>query len=58
MNNMPTYEELLEINYTLGKKIHELKTKIQEMNYEIDELLTASTMYRELYWELYFKDQK
>lgn len=58
MNSMPSYEELLEINYALGEKIHELETKIQEMNYEIEELLTVSTLYRELYWELYFKDQK
>lgn len=55
MNSMPSYEELLKINHALGEKIQELETKIQEMNYEF---LTASTMYRELYWELYFKDHK
>ena len=55
MNSMPSYEELLKINHALGEKIQELETKIQEMNYEF---LTASTMYRELYWELYFNDHK
>ena len=58
MNSMPSYKELLKINHALGEKIQELETKIQKMNYEIDEFLTASTMYRELYWELYFKDHK
>lgn len=58
MNSMPSYEELLEINHSLGEKIQELESRIQEMNYEIDEFLAASTMYRELYWNLYFKEQK
>jgi len=58
MNNMPTYDELLSINHCLGEKNHELESKIQEMNLEIDEFLTASTMYRELYLELYFKTKQ
>ncbi len=58
MNSMPSYEELLMINHSLGEKIQELEDKIQRMNYEIDDLFEASTLYRELYWELYFKDQK
>ena len=55
MNNMPTYDKLLQINLSLGEKIHELESKIHEMNLEIDIFLAASTMYRELYLELYFK---
>ena len=58
MNNMPTYDELLMINHSLGERINELESRIQEMNLEIDEFLAASTMYRELYWELYFKTKK
>lgn len=58
MNNMPSYQELLEINHALEEKILKLESKIQEMNYEIDEFLAASTMYRELYWNLYFKHIK
>lgn len=58
MNNMPTYDELLMINLSLGERINELESKIQEMNLELDEFLAASTMYRELYWELYCKTKQ
>ena len=58
MNNIPSYQELLELNHALEEKILKLESKIHEMDYEIDEFLSASTMYRELYWDLYFKHRK
>ncbi len=58
MNKIPSYDELLSINHSLREKIFELEDKIQEMEYEIDELFSAATLYRELYFELYFKDEK
>lgn len=52
MHKMPTYEELLEMNYHLGERCKKLESIIQEQELEIEQFLTASTLYRELYMEL------
>lgn len=52
MNKMPTYEELLEINYHLGERCRKLEAIVQEQELQIEEFLSASTMYKELYLEL------
>ena len=51
-NHMPSYEELLIINSQLGEHCKELEAVIREQEFQIDELFSASTMYRELYMEL------
>ena len=55
-NQMPTYEELLEINMQLGNLCKKLKAVIHEQNMQIDEFLAASTLYRELYIELKYNN--
>lgn len=59
MNNlMPSYEELLEINIQLGERCNELEAIIREQELQIDELYRASTLYRELYMELRFRNNR
>lgn len=52
MNKVPSYNELLEINYHLKERCQNLENIIQEQNLLIEEFLTASTLYRELYLKL------
>lgn len=56
--HMPSYEELLEINTQLGERCNELEAIIHEQDLQIDEFFRASTLYRDLYMELRFKNQK
>lgn len=52
MNKAPSYHELLETNYHLKERCQNLENIIQEQNLLIEEYLTASTLYRELYLKL------
>lgn len=56
--HMPSYEELLEVNSQLGERCNELEAIIHEQELQIDEFFKASTLYRELYMELEFKNTK
>lgn len=55
---MPSYEKLLEINTQLGERCNELEAIIREQELQIDEFFRASTLYRKLYMELYFKNKR
>ena len=52
MNKEPSYLELLESNYHLTEQCKHLENIIREQEFLIEELLDASTQYRELYIEL------
>lgn len=55
---MPSYDELLETNKQLRERCNELEAIIHEQDLQIDEFSRASTLYRDLYMELRFKNQK
>lgn len=57
-NRTPSYEELLEINAQLRERCNELEAVIHEQELQIDDCFRASTLYRDLYMELQFKNQK
>lgn len=52
MNREPSYRELLELNYHLTEQCKYLENIIREQELQIEELLTASILYRELYMKL------
>ena len=58
MNKEPSYKELLEINYHLEKRCQLLENIVHEQELQIEELLTASTLYRELYLKLEYGIKK
>ena len=58
MNKQPSYNELLSINQELNEKIHNLESIIHEQEAFIDQLIDASTLYRELWISLKFNTQK
>lgn len=57
-NSMPSYKELLEINTQLGERCNKLEAIIHEQKLQIDDFFKSSTLYRELYMELRFKNKK
>lgn len=58
MNKEPSYNELLSINQELNEKIHHLESIIHEQEAFIDQLIDASTLYRELWMSSEFNAQK